>query len=262
MGKKIERSVQQMIDWANDPAHGYDQTYRWGEKGDYDCSSAIIEALERAGIPAKTNGATYTGNMYQVLIKLGFKDVTDKVNKYTGDGVIRGDILLNHVNHVAMSIGSGKIVQASINELGTVSGGQPGDQTGQEFHIRNFYSYPWDCVLRYVEAEETVDTGQKTVSGSVSQKVPFSELDIECAGRIKEDVVCRIGIGEHTPQAKLFPMLRKGALVDIVKGSKITNERGVKKEKWVLVRIAHPTEGFVCEYVPYNVVGRFSTKSD
>lgn len=265
MGKKIEKAVQQMESWAKDPAHGYDQTFRWGEKGDYDCSSSIIEALERAGIPAKTNGATYTGNMYQVLTSLGFVDVTDKVDKYTGDGVIRGDILLNHVNHVAMSVGNGKIVQASINELGTSTGGQPGDQTGTEFYIRFFYSYPWDCVLRYVEAGETADTGQKTVSENVSLSsgsVPFSDIDIECAGRIKRDVVCRIGIGEHTQQAGLFPMLRKGALVDIVKGTRITSEKGVKKEKWVLVRIAHPEKGFVCEYIPYNVIGRFSDRSD
>ena len=259
---KIEKSVQQMIDWANDPSHGYDQVYRWGEKGDYDCSSAIIEALERAGIPAKSNGATYTGNMYQVLTKLGFKDVTSEVNMSNGSGVLRGDVLLNHVNHVAMSIGNGQLVQASINELGTATGGQPGDQTGQEFYIRSYYNYPWDCVLRYVEAEETVDTGQKTVSTDANKAVPFSDIDIECAGRIKRDVVCRIGIGEHTPQAKLFPILRKGALVDIVKGSRIVNERGVKKEKWVLVRIAHPTEGFVLEYIPYADVGRFSTKTE
>ena len=31
---KIEKATQQMEAWANDPAHGYDQTYRWGEKGD------------------------------------------------------------------------------------------------------------------------------------------------------------------------------------------------------------------------------------
>ena len=26
---KIEKAVQQMEAWANDPKHGYDQTYRW-----------------------------------------------------------------------------------------------------------------------------------------------------------------------------------------------------------------------------------------
>lgn len=259
---KIEKAVQQMIDWANDPSHGYDQIFRWGEKGDYDCSSSIIEALERAGILAKSNGATYTGNMYSVLIKLGFVDVTDKVDIQSGTGCIRGDILLNHVDHVAMHIGNGKLVQASINEIGTVSGGQPGDQTGTEFYIRGYYNYPWNCILRYVKTEIDPNTDVKTVpvnDGTKDKSVPHSNLKIECAGRITKDTICRTSVGNNAPQAKLFPVLRKGALVDIVAGSSVVDEN---KEKWAFVRIAHPTEGFVCEYVPYANVGRFSTKSN
>ena len=76
-----------MENLAKDDSHGYDQTYRWGEKGDYDCSSATITAWEKAGVPVKSNGATYTGNMYSVFTKLGFKDVTSKVNLSTGAGL-------------------------------------------------------------------------------------------------------------------------------------------------------------------------------
>ena len=32
---KIETATQWMINLANDNTHGYDQTYRWGEKGDF-----------------------------------------------------------------------------------------------------------------------------------------------------------------------------------------------------------------------------------
>lgn len=148
----IEKAVQQMEAWANDPAHGYDQIFRWGEKGDYDCSSAVIEACQRAGIPVKTGGATYTGNMYSVFLKNGFKDVTASVNLATGAGLQRGDVLLNHVHHVAMYCGNGKEVEASINEKGTATGGRPGDQTGKEFLIRPYRNYPWNVVLRHKEA--------------------------------------------------------------------------------------------------------------
>ena len=41
---KTEKAIQQMEAWAKDNSHGYDQTYRWGERGDYDCSSAVIQA--------------------------------------------------------------------------------------------------------------------------------------------------------------------------------------------------------------------------
>ena len=148
---KIENAVNWMISTANNNIHGYDQQYRWGERGDYDCSSAVITAWENAGVPVKTNGATYTGNMYSVFKKCGFVDVTRSVDRATGRGIQRGDVLLNRMNHTAMSIGNGQIVQASINEKGTVTGGKPGDQTGKEFYIRSYYNYPWDYVLRFNE---------------------------------------------------------------------------------------------------------------
>ena len=69
---KIEKAVQQMETWAKDNSHGYDQIYRWGEKGDYDCSAAVIQACQNAGIPVKTGGATYTGNMLKVFTKKWF----------------------------------------------------------------------------------------------------------------------------------------------------------------------------------------------
>lgn len=149
---KVEKATAQMEAWANDEKYGYDQIYRWGEKGDYDCSSAVIQAWENAGVPVKSNGATYTENMYSVFVKLGFKDVTNSVNLSTGVGLKRGDVLLNKKRHTAMYCGNGKEVEASINEKDTATWGQPGDQTGREFLIRNYRNYPWDCVLRYQES--------------------------------------------------------------------------------------------------------------
>lgn len=131
---------------AKDPSHGYDQIYRWGEKGDYDCSSATITAWRTAGIPLT---CTYTGNMRKDMINNGFVDVTNQIDLSTGLGLIRGDVLLNEVHHVAMYCGDGLEVEASINEMGTATGGQPGDQTGREVLIRNFRNYPWDVILRY-----------------------------------------------------------------------------------------------------------------
>lgn len=58
---KTEKAIRQMETWAKDDSHGYDQDYRWGEKGDYDCSSAVIQAWQNAGVPVKSGGATYTG---------------------------------------------------------------------------------------------------------------------------------------------------------------------------------------------------------
>lgn len=149
-----ERAVAQMEAWARDDSHGYDQTYRWGERGDYDCSAAVIYAWQRAGVHVRDAGATYTGNMYGVFIRNGFEDVTSNVGLAGGSGLLRGDVLLNHQRHAAMYCGNGMEVEASINELGTATGGRPGDQTGREFLLRPYRNYPWDCVLRYMGGEE------------------------------------------------------------------------------------------------------------
>ena len=159
---KIIDALANMIGMAEDNSHGYDQIFRWGEKGDFDCSSAIITACELAGIPLKSNGATYTGNMRSVALGLGcFIDVYNQVNVKTGAGLKPGDILLNTVHHVAMYAGSGRIVHTSINEKGTARGGKPGDQTGREFCVRSYYNYPWNCVLRYTG--DDTDTAAVTV---------------------------------------------------------------------------------------------------
>lgn len=69
-GIKVENAVKWLIDIANDDTHGYDQTNRWSP--DYDCSSFVISGYEQAGIPLKTNGATYTGDLKAVALSTGF----------------------------------------------------------------------------------------------------------------------------------------------------------------------------------------------
>ena len=144
---KIENAVARAEAIALDDSHGYDQVDRWGNPN-YDCSGLVIRCLEEAGIPAKSSGATYTGNMPEVLPKIGFKDVVKSVDLTTGSGMIRGDVLLGN-GHTAFYCGNGKLVHASINEKGTVTGGKSGDQTGREICIRSYYNKPWIHVYRY-----------------------------------------------------------------------------------------------------------------
>ena len=161
--QRIEKAISWMEDTANDDSHGYCQDHRWGSDGDYDCSSAVISAWENAGVPVKTKGATYTGNMLGVFTANGFEVVTHDVNLKTGAGLKRGDVLLNTAHHTAMYCGNGKEVEASINEKGTAHGGKPGDQTGKEFLIRDYRNYPWTHVLRYAGTTTTanITTGGK-----------------------------------------------------------------------------------------------------
>lgn len=158
----IEKAIAWAMDVANDPAHGYDQASRWGP--DYDCSSFVISAYKAAGLPLT---ATFTGNMKYDFLRHGFIVVTDGTLK-------RGDVLLHEKNHTALFIGNGQIVQASINERGGITGGQTGDQTGNEIHVRGYYDYPWDVMLRYVgdldespEDEAEVEMGSNLGTGLI-----------------------------------------------------------------------------------------------
>lgn len=152
---KVENYTQQAISIANDNKHGYSQHKRWGNP-DYDCSSLIITVVQNSGIPVKSNGATYTGNMYRPFINSGFKDVTNSVNLRTGSGLKRGDVLLNPGRHTEIYIGNGKNVGARISEIGKIYG-KGGDQTGQEIRTHNYFNYPWTYVLRYPESNSSTD---------------------------------------------------------------------------------------------------------
>jgi len=143
---KVESAVQWALAIAADDSHGYDQTNRQGP--DYDCSSFLIAAYDQAGIGLTAAGASYTGNMRAAALAAGFLEVA-----WNNDPALlmRGDIILKESSHVVMSIGNGQLVAASINELGSATGGQTGDQTGAEIHTQAYYVHSggWDCVLRY-----------------------------------------------------------------------------------------------------------------
>lgn len=180
---KIENAVAMAEAIALDDTHGYDQVDRWGNPN-YDCSGLVINCLENAGIPAKQKGATYTGNMPEVLPNIGFKNVIASVNLSTGSGMKRGDVLLGN-GHTAFYCGNGKLVHASINEKGTTTGGKSGDQTGREICIRSYYNKPWKYVYRY--------TGEVSNAGTVSVRNYLQKGDFGDA--VKEMQKMLIGCG-------------------------------------------------------------------
>lgn len=144
----LEKMVQQMEQWCNDDSHGYSQYHRYGP--DYDCSSAVIEALKRAGW--EMGGALTTDHIRAPLVRQGWAWLPPSVPKQ------RGDILLSEEYHVAVYVGNGLLAEFAIDEDGGIAGNQPGDQTGTEAYIHAYYDYPWDGVLRYMgNSDESED---------------------------------------------------------------------------------------------------------
>ena len=131
-----------VMEIANDPGHGYDQNTRTNGT-DYDCSSLVMTAYMRLGIPGLQ--AWTTSGMATNLCDYGFTEVgctgegsicVD--NLQPGDIIVRNDSSTN--GHAMMYVGNGLVVHASNNmgygvdyEAGedTTHGGDLGDQ-GQE----------------------------------------------------------------------------------------------------------------------------------
>lgn len=141
---KIRNAVNWAKGIADDPSHGYDQNHRWGDP-DYDCSSLVISAFRNAGID--TGDASYTGNMYSELTTHGFTAYT-----FDRSQLQYGDIVLWHNSdngHVELYCENDMLVGAHINENGDITGGQQGDQTGNEISVGKYYNGGWQYILRY-----------------------------------------------------------------------------------------------------------------
>ena len=52
------------------------------------------------------------------------------------------------------------IANCGSNEFGSGYGGQAGDQTGNEYQVMNWYSRPWNCVLRYPDLQKAIVIAQ------------------------------------------------------------------------------------------------------
>ena len=121
----------------------------------------MIWGLNKAGF--ETGTASYTGNLSSNLTARGWKRLTADLSQARP-----GDILLNDNCHVAAVISgygwNAKIAQASIDERGCITGGQAGDQTGNETNVKNIYTYSrgWDCILRYPNETTTGYNGTGT----------------------------------------------------------------------------------------------------
>ena len=78
---------------------------------------------------------------------------------------------------------------------------------------------------------------------TVTSDVEKKQNTVAYVARFTKDCKCYSAAGKT--QAKMFPAVKKNAVVDVMKYTEI-----VKGKKWYFIRIPHPTEGFVFEFVP------------
>jgi len=156
-GEGMAKGISFALSIANNNGYGYDQATRetgwqkWQSDpnctfncGSFDCSSFVSAILTVAGYFTK-NPNFATGTEATDLTGVGFKEVATSAT--TSQGLQPGDVLLAG-DHTALYIGNNQVVEASQNEKGGTTGGQVGDQTGQEVRIRSFYDWNWIGVFR------------------------------------------------------------------------------------------------------------------
>lgn len=229
-----EVAAQLMEHLVDHDWHGYSQYARWGdgegycyvsiggqsyalEQGDRDCSSAVINCYQVAGIPVKDRGATYTGNMKDAFLSTGaFKwhqmSGGKCIDGYTPD---RADILLNIRSHTAMMQNQIRVMEFSISETGGIHGAA-GDQTGQESHSRSFYDYPWDGCLECID--QTYIDGSRAADRGI-----YTGLAIGSAGedvRKLQQMLCDVGY--EVPVDGIFGEETDGALRTFEENAGIT----------------------------------------
>ena len=160
MDGRVQAAVEKAIEIANDNSHGYSQINRTGP--DFDCSSFLAYCLRCGGFDISVSG-TWTGNMLDTLKALGFEVIADTEQ-------IAGDIYLTPYQHVAMAVNGTELVHARISETGGIDG-KPGDQTGAEICITDYYnpSYGWHYHLRFREQKQTgeMDKAITTIARAV-----------------------------------------------------------------------------------------------
>lgn len=162
----INTFVARMRYWCENADLGYGQDTRWNiyEGGDADCSSLVIHCLREAGFD--TGDASFTGDILPALAVRGWTLAQPPLQP--------GDILLAPGSHVAAYVGDGQIAEAAINEHGDIADGIPGDQTGQETRITDYYDYPWDYILRWNgspnDEPETEDSEMFVVTNSDNEE--------------------------------------------------------------------------------------------
>lgn len=131
----VENAVQWAIKKCSAKNVTYSQTYRNLNNPNgysYDCSSFVITAFNQAGFNIN---ATYTGDMRSGFTAEGFIWIPG--SEWESNQLIRGDVLLDEVNHTQMYIGNNEDANCGDTPARIVP------------HSVNNYGRYWDGILRY-----------------------------------------------------------------------------------------------------------------
>ena len=71
----------------------------------------------------------------------------------------------------------GKIANSGHDERGKYSGGKPGDQTGAEWAVVNWYNRPWNCVLRHPNQKTRELIAQLAIEAANNNLIGYNQAN-------------------------------------------------------------------------------------
>lgn len=197
-----------------------------------DCSSLWWKAFEKAyGIQI----GTWTGEQVEKGTQVAYYGGKDHLTEddykklQVGDLIYFGSGEAKHVegfvgwkNGVPMLFGHGSGTPSYKNGLTYT-------HSAKFYQARRFYTE---------ESDTTSGSSDSTTTSTVSAET------VAYVARMSKDTKTYVDAG--ITRSTLWPELKKDTLVDVIKGKTIKDVTG---KNWYLVRIGHPSEGFVREYV-------------
>jgi len=70
---------------------------------------------------------------------------------------------------------AGSIANSGHDENNSYAGGRAGDQTGTEWQVRSFYNRPWDCVLRYPNAQARATAARLGIDAANNNHIGYDQ---------------------------------------------------------------------------------------
>ena len=135
-----------------------------------EASDAVLLKFERPADQSETVQVKRAGYGEEILNKYGNVSAATP----TQDQPETEQLSATHAKYIN-STGTHYISNSGSDENSTYSGGQAGDQTGREWRMRDWYSRPWTCVLRYPDQKVALKIAQLAIDAALNDHIGYDQ---------------------------------------------------------------------------------------
>ncbi|MBR0161905.1 MAG: N-acetylmuramoyl-L-alanine amidase [Oscillospiraceae bacterium] len=135
-----------------------------------EASDAVLLKFERPADQSEAVQVKRAGYGEEFLNKYGVMTPTAPAEEQAENEQLSA----THAKYIH-STGTHYISNSGSDENGAYSGGQAGDQTGKEWRMRDWYSRPWTCVLRYPDQKVALKLAQLAIDAALNDHIGYDQ---------------------------------------------------------------------------------------